>query len=235
MGADRYVEQHEEIIVLIISLCQLIISLLADKPDRLYRKWGEWKGFVSKVEFLFWLGFMLGTWCLSLWGLKECSHVSRSPVKATEGSCHKLRHQTNLLHWESLDGKTSKMLVPGVVRHIWVTYPEKQKKLHSGKLLERKKLLINTAAQIVGMTSMPSGWFFWYLQKNISRTPTTEKTRRKKTIKILWNPCVGGIFLLYLALCFFTCPSPISFNLSTSHLLLNNNWTIDFSIWCFII
>lgn len=35
MGADRYVEQHEEIIVLIISLCQLIISLLADKPDRL--------------------------------------------------------------------------------------------------------------------------------------------------------------------------------------------------------
>lgn len=62
-----------------------------------------------------------------------------------------------------MDGKKSKMLVPGLVRQIWVTYPDKNS--HSGKLWGRKQVLICIPAQALGKVSMPHEYLVLVLYK----------------------------------------------------------------------
>lgn len=45
--------------------------------------------------------------------------------------------------------------MPGWVRHIWITYPNKN--CHHSKLLERKQLLRHVASQAVRMAHTPLG------------------------------------------------------------------------------
>lgn len=70
------------------------------------------------------------------------------------------------------DGNNRKMLIPGLVRQIWVIYQDKNSP--SGKLGERKQLLTHVLSKVMGVASTLQGYPGLGLHKSGTSRRTTQ-------------------------------------------------------------
>lgn len=131
----------------------------------------------------------------------------------------------------SADGNKRKILIPGLVRQIWVTYPDKN--WPSGKLGERKKLFAHVLSKVMEVVSMPHGCPGLGLHKCGTSRKTTLgplPPRRPGWRKTRWT--LQEFFLPNVSCSLSIPPSHSLFLfLPVSHLLVNEMCSIDFGLW----